>query len=227
MERYRRVEKRKPQQSLKDNEIRITALGFVRNYISYALSLLQDHKTKEIVLKAMGQAISKAVGIAEIIKKRTPGLHQDIVISSTSITDVWEPVEEGLIPLEISRQVSLISITLSTTELNKTSPGYQSPSRKDHLKSQNQYEEQNRTSKHGTNEDVYVQGQGRHGKGREIKWGRHLSYKGCTSAIFRFSYLSAANVLYREPIMHGADGYLNRGGNGWTRNGGFIVDQEG
>uniref|UniRef100_A0A7N0UST8 DNA/RNA-binding protein Alba-like domain-containing protein n=1 Tax=Kalanchoe fedtschenkoi TaxID=63787 RepID=A0A7N0UST8_KALFE len=180
MERYRRVEKRKPQQSLKDNEIRITALGFVRNYISYALSLLQDHKTKEIVLKAMGQAISKAVGIAEIIKKRTPGLHQDIVISSTSITDVWEPVEEGLIP-------------------------YQSPSRKDHLKSQNQYEEQNRTSKHGTNEDVYVQGQGRHGKGREIKWGRHLSYKGCTRA----------------------DGYLNRGGNGWTRNGGFIVDQEG
>ena len=78
---------------------------------------------KEIVLKAMGQAISKTVAIAEIIKvgvlfdypcivfshftwlvictikqKRIPRLHQDTAISSVSITDVWEPIEEGLVP---------------------------------------------------------------------------------------------------------------------------------
>ena len=75
-------------------------------------------------MKAMGQAISKSVAVAEIIKvillspsiifvsfvkasiydklylkqKRIPGLHQDTNISSVSITDVWEPIEEGLHP---------------------------------------------------------------------------------------------------------------------------------
>ncbi|PIN10415.1 hypothetical protein CDL12_16990 [Handroanthus impetiginosus] len=75
----------------------------------------------------MGQAISKAVAIAEIIKKRIHGLHQNISTSSTTITDAYEPIEEGLNPLEMKRQVSLISITLSTVELNKDSPGYQAP----------------------------------------------------------------------------------------------------
>ncbi|MCI27437.1 ribonuclease P protein subunit p25 [Trifolium medium] len=46
----------------------------------------------------MGQAISKTVAIAEILKKRIAPLHQDTAISSVSITDVWEPIEEGLVP---------------------------------------------------------------------------------------------------------------------------------
>ncbi|CAN6486269.1 unnamed protein product [Victoria cruziana] len=127
MDRYQRVEKPRPESVISENEIRITTQGLIRNYTSYAASLLQEKRVKEIVLKAMGQAISKTVAIAEIIKKRTPGLHQDTVISSTSITDVWEPIEEGLVPLEMTRHVSMISITLSTRELNKNSPGYQPP----------------------------------------------------------------------------------------------------
>lgn len=88
---------------------------------------IQEKRVREIVLKAMGQAISKTVAIAEIIKvgsyfarftfgfvvlfdrklirslnlakqKRIPRLHQDTAISSVSITDVWEPMEEGLVP---------------------------------------------------------------------------------------------------------------------------------
>lgn len=35
------------------------------------------------------------------IQKRIPGLHQDTSISSVSITDVWEPIEEGLVPLSL------------------------------------------------------------------------------------------------------------------------------
>ncbi|CAM8902784.1 unnamed protein product [Rhodiola kirilowii] len=176
MERYRRVEKHKSEQTLDQNEIRITAQGLVRNYISYALHILQTRGL--IVLKAMGQAISKAVAIAEIIKKRSSGVHQDIVISSTNITDVWEPVEEGLIQLEISRQVSLMSITLSTTELNKNSPGYQAPSHNEHFNRQNEQEDtQNRTLKNYPNEDVYAQGQDRHGKARETN-GSWRGYNG-------------------------------------------------
>ncbi|URE30670.1 Alba [Musa troglodytarum] len=97
MDRYQKVEKPRPESAIiNENEIRITSQGIIRNYVSYATSLLQERRGREIVLKAMGQAISKAVAIAEIIKKRFPGLYQDTAISSVSITDVWEPIEEGL-----------------------------------------------------------------------------------------------------------------------------------
>ncbi|GLJ09051.1 hypothetical protein SUGI_0100790 [Cryptomeria japonica] len=134
MDRYQRVEKPKPETAINQNEIRVTTQGLIRNYISYASSLLQDKTTPEIVLKAMGQAISKVVAIAEIIKRRVPGLHQITSISSTSITDVWEPIEEGLLPLETTRHVSMITITLSTKELDATATGYQAPLPSDQTK---------------------------------------------------------------------------------------------
>ncbi|XP_039120695.1 LOW QUALITY PROTEIN: ribonuclease P protein subunit p25-like protein [Dioscorea cayenensis subsp. rotundata] len=123
MDRYHRVEKPRPESAINENEIRITTQGLIKNYITYASSLVQEKRIGEIVLKAMGQAISKTVAIAEILKKRIPGLHQDTKISSVSITDVWEPIEEGLVPLEMTRHVSMISISLSTRELSKNSPG--------------------------------------------------------------------------------------------------------
>ncbi len=36
------------------------------------------------------------VTIAEILKRRVPKLHQTTQIESTDITDVYEPLEEGL-----------------------------------------------------------------------------------------------------------------------------------
>ncbi|KAL0928126.1 hypothetical protein M5K25_002366 [Dendrobium thyrsiflorum] len=136
MDRYQRVEKPRPESAISENEIRITSQGMIRNYISYATSLFQDKRAREIVLKAMGQAISKAVAVVEIIKKRIPGLHQDTSISSSSITDVWEPIEEGLVPLETTRHVSMITITLSTRDLNVNSPGYQVASNVGHARQQ-------------------------------------------------------------------------------------------
>eukprot|EP01018_Ginkgo_biloba_P037869 Gb_08119 [translate_table: standard] len=96
----------------------------------------QEKRAPEIVLKAMGQAISKTVATAEIIKRRVYGLHQNTELSSTSITDVWEPIEEGLLPLETTRHVSMITITLSTKPLDQTSVGYQAPLPSEQLKQQ-------------------------------------------------------------------------------------------
>ncbi|XP_078440446.1 alba DNA/RNA-binding protein isoform X2 [Wolffia australiana] len=138
MDRYQRVEKPRTESAIKENEIRITTQGMIRNYITYATSLFQDRQMKEIVLKAMGQAISKAVAVAEVIK-RNRGLHQDTKISSTSIIDVWEPIEEGLVPLEMTRHVSVISITLSVIELDKNSPGYQAPTHVENNKPHSQH----------------------------------------------------------------------------------------
>ncbi|KAI5069015.1 hypothetical protein GOP47_0015316 [Adiantum capillus-veneris] len=127
MERYQRVYKPRPGAPIKENEVRITTQGLMRNYISYATTLLQEKRVSEIVLKAMGRAINKAVMLAEIIKKRMGGLHQDVSIGSLPITDVWEPLEEGLVPVETIRHVSMIAITLSKKVLDTSSSGYQAP----------------------------------------------------------------------------------------------------
>ncbi|XAR60989.1 hypothetical protein NMG60_11034556 [Bertholletia excelsa] len=176
MDRYQKVEKPKPEAPINENEIRITAQGLVRNYISYASSLLQEKRGREIVLKAMGQAISKTVAIAEILKRRMPRLHQDTAISSVSIIDVWEPIEEGLLPVEQTRHVSMISITLSTKELNKNSPGYQAPSNVEQPKTQYNYQPQQQPRQprgpyNNFNEDSYGRGRGR-GRGRGGGWSR-------------------------------------------------------
>ncbi|KAH9693526.1 Alba domain-containing protein [Citrus sinensis] len=127
MDRYQRVEKPKAETPIDENEIRITSQGRMRSYITYAMTLLQERGSNEIVFKAMGRAINKTVTIVELIKRRIVGLHQNTVIGSTDITDTWEPLEEGLLPLETTRHVSMITITLSKKELNRSSVGYQPP----------------------------------------------------------------------------------------------------
>nr|GMD25145.1 glycine-rich cell wall structural protein 1.8 [Ipomoea batatas] len=112
MDGYRKVEKQKLKSPLSENEIRVASHGLVRNYFYYATTLLSDVNPYTIELQ-----------------KRFPGLHQDTAISSVSITDVWEPIDEvGLETVEKTYHVSMISITLSEKELNKNSPGYQAPS---------------------------------------------------------------------------------------------------
>lgn len=133
MERYQRVYKPRPGAPIKENEVRITTQGLMRNYISYATTLLQEKRISEIVLKAMGRAINKAVMLAEIIKKIIEGLHQNVSIGSLDITDVWEPLEEGLVPVETTRHVSMIAITLSKKVLDASLSGYQPPSSDKHL----------------------------------------------------------------------------------------------
>nr|CAB3454095.1 unnamed protein product [Digitaria exilis] len=134
MDRYQRVEKPREEAPIKENEIRITTQGRMRNYITYATALLQDKGSDEVVFKAMGRAINKTVMIVELIKRRIVGLHQNTTTGSTDITDMWEPLEEGLLPLETTRHVSMITITLSKKELDTSSVGYQSPLPADEVK---------------------------------------------------------------------------------------------
>ena len=68
------------------------------------------------------------------MKRRVAGLHQITEVSSTDITDVWEPTEAGLSKLEIVRHVSCISIVLCKDAVNTNSPGYQPPLPADQVK---------------------------------------------------------------------------------------------
>ncbi|XP_010912012.1 uncharacterized protein [Elaeis guineensis] len=159
MDRYQRVEKPRAEEPINENEIRITAQGRIRNYITYATTLLQEKGSEKIVLKAMGRAINKTVMIAELIKRRIVGLHQNTSIESTDITDTWEPLEEGLLPLETTRHVSTISITLSKKELDTSSPGYQFPIPADQVKPWTDIDHEEEIS-------PGVRGRGRGGRGR-------------------------------------------------------------
>ncbi|KAJ8477503.1 hypothetical protein OPV22_021230 [Ensete ventricosum] len=166
MDRYQRVEKPRAETPINENEIRITTQGRIRNYITYATSLLQEKGSNEIVLKAMGRAINKAIVIVELIKRRIGGLHQIIAIGSTDITDTWEPLEEGLLPLETTRHVSVISITLSKKELDASSVGYQPPLPKDQVKPLAEFDYEGEDSPTG-------RGRGRGGRGRGRARGKY------------------------------------------------------
>ncbi|XP_052627194.1 uncharacterized protein LOC128133711 [Lactuca sativa] len=82
---------------------------------------LRRKELMKISLKAMGRAINKTVMIAELIKRRIAGLHQITSIGFADITDMWEPLEECHLPLETTRHVSVITITLSRKELDTSS----------------------------------------------------------------------------------------------------------
>ncbi|KAB5568101.1 hypothetical protein DKX38_001894 [Salix brachista] len=159
MDRYQRVEKPRADKTIDENEIRITSQGRMRSYISYAMTLLQEKGSNEIVFKAMGRAINKTVTIVELIKRRIVGLHQITSIGSTDITDTWEPLEEGLLPLETTRHVSMITITLSKMELNTSSAGYQPPLPAEQVKAFTEFEYEGDGSPRG-------RGRGRGGRGR-------------------------------------------------------------
>ncbi|XP_073353046.1 uncharacterized protein [Aegilops tauschii subsp. strangulata] len=231
MDRYQRVEKPRPEAAaISENEIRITTQGLIRNYVTYATSLLQEKRVKEIVLKAMGQAISKTVAITEIIKKRIPGLHQDTTISSVSITDVWEPIEEGLVPLEMTRHVSMISISLSPKELDTNSPGYQAPLHAEPLKPRYQqvqrYQQQHQPRQNQVQTDSYVRGRGR-GRGRGLggRGGYGGGYGGYDNN--QGGYGGYSN---QGGYGHNQGGYGNQGGysqNQGGYGGGYGYDQGG
>ncbi|CAL5383415.1 unnamed protein product [Camellia sinensis] len=90
---------------------------------------------------------------------RIVGLHQITSIGSTDITATWEPLE-GLLPLETTRHVSMITISLSKEELNTSSVGYQSPLPADQVKTSTEFDYE------GCKGSPTGCGRGRGGRGR-------------------------------------------------------------
>ncbi|KAJ8615455.1 hypothetical protein MRB53_034827 [Persea americana] len=161
VDRHQRVEKATEETPINENEIRITSQGRMRNYTTYATTLLQEKGLSEIVLKAMGRAINKCVMIAEMIKLRIAGLHQNISIGSTDITYTWEPLEGGLLTLETTRHVSMITITLSKEVLDGSSKGDHLPLPGDQVKPWTEFE----YNGEGSPPRVHSRGCGGQGKG--------------------------------------------------------------
>ena len=73
--------------------------------------------------------MDRALWVAEVLKRRVPGLHQITEVKEKEITDVYEPREEGLVRVEQKRFLTIIEVTLTQnpTEEQKKAPGYQAP----------------------------------------------------------------------------------------------------
>ena len=108
------------------NEIRITARGFNSSYISYAMKIFENKESNNVVLKASGTAISKCCIVAEVLRHRIAGLALVSKIKNTQICDEYEPLEEGLDNVTVTRNIAVLEIllTLDTNE-DKAQVGYQ------------------------------------------------------------------------------------------------------
>jgi len=127
MNKYRKVLKQRETVVKDDDEIRVTANGSVSAYISRAAKLLNEMDKTVFTITATGNALTKAVTAAEVIKRRFKGLHQITKLGSQDIVDEYEPLEEGLDKVTDTRSVPVMEIKLSKDPLDKHDSGYQEP----------------------------------------------------------------------------------------------------
>ena len=97
------------------NEIRIRSDRSLSGYLKYAYQCLEKDGMDSIVIKGVGQAMNRIVDLAELIKSKIVGLYSNTEMLTQ--VDKFDP----------SRTILSLKITLSKTELDKDSPGFQEP----------------------------------------------------------------------------------------------------
>ena len=95
--------------------------------IKEGLLMFKSKGAKSITVKGSGQAIHKAVRVAEEIKRKEPGLHQQNSFDKGVFKDVYKPIEEGLDDVVKERIVEGLKIVLSKNALDTNHTGYQAP----------------------------------------------------------------------------------------------------
>ena len=126
MEKYELVRKR-DDSSRQKHELFVSATANPIFAIKDGLKLFKKDSLQTIVIKASGQALAKAVRVAEEIKRKEPGLHQLNSFSKKTIQDRYRSLEEGLDDVVKDRTLEGLEITLSKAPLDKTHSGYQPP----------------------------------------------------------------------------------------------------
>ncbi|XP_069814192.1 ribonuclease P protein subunit p25 [Dendropsophus ebraccatus] len=112
-------------------EMRVKEGSKIRNLVGYALSYMESEGTVQIIFGAYGQAVTKAITCAEILKRKVSGLHQITKIQYKTLQEVWEqkgPVIKYPGPcLTVYKNCPSIYILLSKYPLDPQEDGYQPP----------------------------------------------------------------------------------------------------
>ena len=102
--------------------------GKVSSYLGYAFRILNKSEHRSLTIRATGNAITKALILIELVKRRIGELHQLNTIHSMVIEDEFKPKgEEGMQNVKQVRRVTALDCVLSKDELDKTDVGYQEP----------------------------------------------------------------------------------------------------
>jgi DNA-binding protein len=73
MQNYTKIEK--PKDKTAENEIRVTSKGQIRSYLGYAFRVLNKTESRDLVIKAIGSSIVKALILIELVKRRVDDLY--------------------------------------------------------------------------------------------------------------------------------------------------------
>lgn len=83
MDKYKKETSKREHSTSKENEIRITAPGKVKDYVLKGKDLLEGDKFLHIEIKAMGQAIQKAVTVGAWGERRSGGVRISVFEGDT------------------------------------------------------------------------------------------------------------------------------------------------
>jgi DNA-binding protein len=129
MEAYSKVQK--PREETQRNEIKVALSGAINKYLRYSMKILNERDETEkkplfdhIVIRASGNAIRKAIILVEDIKNKYGNLYQSNKIHTMTVTDLYEPKIEGLLPVRQERFVTAYDCILSKEELDTNDVGY-------------------------------------------------------------------------------------------------------
>ena len=126
MEKYQLVRTREETKK-QDNEIFVSIGANPIFAIKDGLMQFKKHRVQEIVIRGSGQALPKAVRVAEEIKRREPGLHQQNSFEKRVIKDLYKATEEGLNDVTRERTIEGLEIVLSKAPKDTRHSGYQAP----------------------------------------------------------------------------------------------------
>lgn len=108
------------------NEIRVSQQTRLGAALRYAYSVIEKEGQDTIIIRGAGQAIQTVVPLAELIRHRVKGLHQNTEITTMQIEEFRAPREGGE-KRTFVRTLIMLKVTLSKQALDKKSPGYTAP----------------------------------------------------------------------------------------------------
>ena len=88
--------RRAPKRAMKDDEeLRVTAGSSISVHVARAAKVYNELSKDQAIIKASGNALTKAVMLAEVIKRRFKDMHQVTKFPSQEIADEYEPSDRG------------------------------------------------------------------------------------------------------------------------------------
>uniref|UniRef100_A0A6I8NAB5 DNA/RNA-binding protein Alba-like domain-containing protein n=1 Tax=Ornithorhynchus anatinus TaxID=9258 RepID=A0A6I8NAB5_ORNAN len=100
-------------------EMRVKEGSKIRNLLGFAAARMELPATRRIVFSGCGRAVTKTITCAEILKRRSDGLHQLTRLRYRGLREVWE----SRTPLTVHKNVPAVSILLSKDPLDPGQPG--------------------------------------------------------------------------------------------------------